>query len=439
MEYPSWYVPFITAPMLIPFVAIPHVIVAQFAVGGGILLAYLVSRAYKENISEAFPFLKGLAKFFILITIVFGAVTGLGIWWSIGLTSPETTQALINIFVFAWATEWVFFVLEIVSAFCFYYLWDKLLPREHIILGWIYAISALFSLVIITAITSFMLNTGNWSSDKGFFSAIFNPLFIPQTLIRTGGSLAISALWIGIYTSFYRNISSDCKNTIIRWISRWALGGMILIVLGGGGYFANLPEHAWLNMMRAPMLIIFTVINFGITLLIIIAFAIGVKDGHKWINPPSAILVFLMGAMAIVTGEFIREGARKPYRIEKLILSPGIFVKDISLFKRDGFISNVPWLKFYAEKKIKNNISYSEEEKGKELGKAIFQYHCGSCHAVVGYNGIKPLISSWTPNMIKDGIANLHRANPAMPVWLGSDAELEMLILYLSTLREQKK
>ncbi len=35
MEFPVWYVPFITAPMLIPLIAVPHVIVAQFAVGAG--------------------------------------------------------------------------------------------------------------------------------------------------------------------------------------------------------------------------------------------------------------------------------------------------------------------------------------------------------------------------------------------------------------------
>lgn len=49
MEYPVWYVPLLTAPMLIPVVAIPHVIVAQFAVGGGFLLADLVRRAYRVN------------------------------------------------------------------------------------------------------------------------------------------------------------------------------------------------------------------------------------------------------------------------------------------------------------------------------------------------------------------------------------------------------
>ncbi len=118
MDYPVWYVPFFTAPMLIPLVAIPHVVVAQFAVGGGFLLADMVRRSYREERPEIPDYLRRLDRFFILVTLLFGAVTGVGIWWTIGLTSPETTRALIHVFVFGWAE--VAFVVEIGSAFAFY-------------------------------------------------------------------------------------------------------------------------------------------------------------------------------------------------------------------------------------------------------------------------------------------------------------------------------
>ncbi len=100
MEYPAWYVAYLTAPMLIPLVAIPHVIVAQFAVGGGFLLADMVRRAYRDDLPEVLDYIRRITRFFILITVVFGAVTGFGIWWTIGLTSPQTTSVLISIFVF---------------------------------------------------------------------------------------------------------------------------------------------------------------------------------------------------------------------------------------------------------------------------------------------------------------------------------------------------
>ena len=39
MHFPWWYVPLLTAPMLIAIVSTVHMLVANYAVGGGIFLA----------------------------------------------------------------------------------------------------------------------------------------------------------------------------------------------------------------------------------------------------------------------------------------------------------------------------------------------------------------------------------------------------------------
>ncbi len=62
MEYPFWYVPFIGSPMLIPGVALLHVIVSHFAVGGGILLWLGITKAYKQNDREFLNYLKSLTR-----------------------------------------------------------------------------------------------------------------------------------------------------------------------------------------------------------------------------------------------------------------------------------------------------------------------------------------------------------------------------------------
>ncbi|MDR7497787.1 MAG: cytochrome ubiquinol oxidase subunit I, partial [Armatimonadota bacterium] len=157
MHYPWWYVPFLTAPMLIAAVAVVHVLVAHYAVGGGLFLALETQYAYRVKHKAYLEYLRGHAWFFILVTVVFGAITGVGIWWTIGLASPLATEVLIQTFVFGWAMEYVFFVLEIVSAFIFYYFWGRLPQRTHVTVGWIYAASAWMSLVLITGITAFML------------------------------------------------------------------------------------------------------------------------------------------------------------------------------------------------------------------------------------------------------------------------------------------
>lgn len=440
MDYPAWYVPFLTAPMLIPLVAIPHVIVAQFAVGGGFLLADLTRRAYQQEDTELLAYLKGLTRVFVLVTVVFGAVTGVGIWWTIGLTSPETTSALIHIFAFGWAAEWAVFLLEIVSAFAFYYLWDRLPPREHIAVGWIYAGSGWVSLLLITGITSFMLTSGRWSPEAGFFTAFFNPSFVPQVLLRTGGSLAVAALGIGLHLAFQSDDGLR-KDAVIRWISQWALLGMVLILIGGIWYLAIMPEHARLNMIRAPMLLMMAVFNFLVTLVVIAALGWGYKVGSRWITPPSALLLLLAGIVAIGTGEFAREGARKPYRIENYILAPGVRVAEVEAFQRDGMAQRARWLKFYLTRSLSgdvlSNMALLPDDQKIKIGEAIFRYHCSACHAQFGYNGIRPLIQPWTPELIRDGVRNLHRTNPAMPPWMGSEPEREILAAYLIRLNRE--
>ena len=111
MHYPWWYVPHLTAPMLIAGIAVVHVLVSHYAVGGGFFLAMEAGHAYRSGNRDYLAYLKKHARFFILLTVVFGAITGVGIWWTIGLASPLATEVLIRTFVFGWAMEWVFFVM----------------------------------------------------------------------------------------------------------------------------------------------------------------------------------------------------------------------------------------------------------------------------------------------------------------------------------------
>jgi hypothetical protein len=284
-----------------------------------------------------------------------------------------------------------------------------------------------------------MLTTGGWTSEKSFFTAFFNPSFLPQVLLRTGGSIAIAALGITVHLSFQHD--ERLKDFLIRWISRWALLGIVLIFAGGLWYLFAMPEHARLNLVRAPILLGMTAVNLLVNMLVMAALAWSHFAGARWITPPAALLLFLAGAAAITTGEFVREGARKPYRIDNYILAPGVRVSEVKDFQRNGLISHAPWLRRYLESKYPGNValrlSVLTQEEQADIGKALFRYHCAACHADWGYNGIVPILRPWTAELIRDTTRNLHRANPAMPPWMGSAAERDALALYLERLRRE--
>ncbi len=107
MEYPIWQLTSFGGGFWIAFIATVHVFIAQFAVGGGLFLVLTERYAYKVEdpvTSDAIlSFVKKHSCFFLLLSMVMGAVTGVGIWFSIALLQPQGTLILIHNFVFGWA------------------------------------------------------------------------------------------------------------------------------------------------------------------------------------------------------------------------------------------------------------------------------------------------------------------------------------------------
>ena len=118
MNYPFWDIPYLGSGWVIGLIAIFHVMISQFAVGGGLYLPLAERKALKMTDPKAkAAWLSQLAshsKFFLFLTAVFGTVSGVGIWFAVSITAPGAASKLIHAFVLGWATEWTFFLAEIV-------------------------------------------------------------------------------------------------------------------------------------------------------------------------------------------------------------------------------------------------------------------------------------------------------------------------------------
>ncbi|MBI3009488.1 MAG: hypothetical protein HYY57_00675 [Candidatus Omnitrophica bacterium] len=76
MHYPFWHVPGLTAPMLIAFIAVFHIFVALYAVGGGLFLAVETRFAYQKGRKDYLEYLHLHTRFFILLTVGFSFANG---------------------------------------------------------------------------------------------------------------------------------------------------------------------------------------------------------------------------------------------------------------------------------------------------------------------------------------------------------------------------
>jgi cytochrome d ubiquinol oxidase subunit I len=401
MHYPAWYVPFLTSPMLIAIIAILHVLVSHYAVGGGLFLAVETRYAYRTSNKEYLAYLKDHAWFFILITVVYGAITGVGIWWTIGLASPLATETLIHTFVFGWAMEYVFFVLEIVSAFIFFYYWGRLDPKVHQAMAWIYAFSAWMSLVLITGITAFMLNPGAWVETKNFWLGFFNPQFVPQVIARTGGALLLSSLYVYLHAAF-RVKDAPLRDLIASRSTLPALVGAAYVTLGGIGWYIFLPESAKAALAAASSLNIFMVLIFALTIAVFVMLYLGPLRHPNWVSPGFALLLFGTGLTVFSAGEFVREAVRKPYIIYNVVYGNQILPEEVATLREKGYIEGGTWTSAWVRARYptvtqsgqinEDKLLALPEPDQRELGKVLFQYHCSSCHATTeGYSAVAQL------------------------------------------------
>jgi len=444
MHFPWWYVPGLNAPMLIAVIAVLHVIVAHYAVGGGFFLAREITFAHRTKDQEYLAYLHRHAAFFILITVVFGAITGVGIWWTIGLASPLATALLIQVFVFGWATEWVFFVIELSSAFLLYYAWRRIPAWLRESLAWIYAIAAWISLVLITGITSFMLHSGSWPETRNFWHGFFNPQFWPQVIARTGAAFLLSALYVFLHASITLPMGR-LREVVQKRASLPSLLGIVCIGVGGFLWFLLLPESSAAVILAAPVITVFVLAVAGLTILVFAMVFIASVGTPAWLNPGFAGLLLLLGLAAFGLGEFVREAVRKPFVVDRVVFGNQIFKEEVPKLREEGYLQRGIWTRYYVERKYPQliedgKIIYSRlkdlsPSDRLALGETLFLYHCNDCHAKsLGYSAVAPLLRGMSQQKIKEFLLNLNEPYFYMPPWCGREEEAEILAEYLSTL-----
>lgn len=423
MNFPLWDVPLLGGGMLIGIIAILHVCVAYLAVGGGLYLVLTERKARRENDEGLLASVRRHSKFFVLVTLVFGAVSGVGIWWSIGLVHPSATSALIHIFVWGWAIEWVFFFLEIIAAYIYFYGWDKLDPATHLKIGWIYFWGAFMSLVVINGILAFMLTPGEWTEGQGtFWQAYFNPSMLPSLIVRTGVCIAMAGIFALITGSSESSLA--LRGKIVRYASKWVLVGAGLIPVGALWYVASIPPLAReISMGGAPVVTLFAGASIGLSVLIVVGAFVGPYLFPKSFHVTGGFFMALLAILVTGVTEWVREAVRKPYVIYGYMYSNAVKPPEADALNA-GFLAGTKW------------AMLSEEEAADPVrhGEKMFRFQCQSCHTVNGFNAIRPMVKGWSPEFLDYQLLHLDELKGYMPPFRGTAEERQALIAFLSSL-----
>jgi cytochrome bd-type quinol oxidase subunit 1 len=431
MNYPVWDVPGIGAGLVVAIIAIIHVVISHIAVGGGAFFFIAELWCLRQPDGDRIrAWLKRYVTLFLVYTTVLGAITGVGIWFSIQLASPEATSLLIHQFVFAWAIEWVAFLAELTVLYLYYYGWKTNSRERQVFLAGAYFVIAWLSLVVINGILTFMLTPGAWTLDnRDIFKAFFNPGYLPALGLRTVIMFLLGGLSAFVVAS--RIEDDELKERVVRFAARWVLPAAVLApvftvvfwmqlpnvsaqwatdgVVGiAGGKLEVLARAAWLAALTVTLIIVGTLI-----------FAM---RPHA-VSLTAALSLLLIAQLGVAGAEFFREMARKPYVIYGSLYSNSLWKKDANM----PFVLATPFL---TRAKWHPQIGAATREHGEW----VFRLQCVSCHTRDGYRSMVTRTKSWNPAFGFKWLETMD-ATKVMPPFQGDAVDRAALTSYILSLQ----
>jgi cytochrome d ubiquinol oxidase subunit I len=405
-----------------------HVFLAQFAIGGGMLMCYFQWLAQRGD-GLARQFTDGFFKFIVLVSFVLGAVTGVGMWFTSIQVSARTIGLMVHSFHWLWAIEWTFFCLEIASGYLFYRYGPRLPDAARMTLLVAYTIAAWFSLFWINGILAWQLTPGRWHETHNIWDGFFNPSFWPSLFFRTITSMTIAALAACVVANVLPKLDREQREQLVHRASRFLIP-MVLMPLLAAWYFLAIPpdSRSWVLGGSAAMTLFFA-LGAGASLLIGAYAIFGLVRQHLFINGATALLLVALAFTATAGGEFVREGVRKPYTIRQLLYSNSITEDEVVRLRERGCTTDDPY-------PLRGADALPTPQLAK--GAQVYRTLCSVCHTVDGANGLMHLTGTWSVEQLRLNIAKLQRTKPFMPPFAGNAEEVEALVQWLRWNAEER-
>ena len=402
--------------LVIGGVGILHVFLAQFAIGGGMLLYYF-ERLAQRGVPDARKFVDGYFKILVLVSFVMGALTGVAMWFTTIQVGARTIGLMIDEFHWLWATEWVWFAVEIVAGYAFYRFGPRLDDRTRRRLLLIYAGAAWMSLFWINGILAWQLTPGKWLDGAGIWAGFFNASFWPSLFFRTAVAATLGALVACVIINTM-DLDRAAKAALIRRASRFA-APIALMPVFALWFMAVIPADSrqWLMGGSMPMTM-FVGVAAGASTLIGAYVIVGLIAKRLFINGATATLLLGLAFGATAAGEFVREGARKPYTVRGVLYSTSMTPAEVARLRVTGAVEGDPY-------PLRDEARFPTAQL--RHGAKVYRALCDACHTLHGANSVVELTRTWTDDQLRLNVAKLQRTKAFMPPFAGTAADVEAL------------
>jgi cytochrome c553 len=437
--YPTWFEPGLGSGWIVGLIATIHVLFSHTSVGAAIFFAFLAHYAHRNHRPDLLEFIRRYGVFLLVFSYVLGSITGPGIWYSTTVASPRGISALIHSFVWMWATEWVFFVIEVIGVYMLVYLAHRLDARTHLKVSVIFGLTSYTTMLVIVGILSFMMWPGkaDWYETGGVLNAFYGPNTFAQLGMRTAFMFTMTAVVGGIVAARFDDPAF--KKDVAAKLAWLGIGSAIAGAAMFQWYLGTLPEQAAVVLQnRLPSW-------FPTAILSILAgtvayFALTLVQPRALVSSGAAVMTVALLVFGLWPEEVARESIRKPWVAGQYVYSNQVLGRDVPGM---GIHSDIP--KIEAHGFLKTQVFVPEamrtihDGNRVEAGRLLALTTCSNCHSLSA-TGIRPLKNYFTAGSSESEVAEYLQAAlstgntlymPQIPL---NDDEARALAAFIGTL-----
>jgi mono/diheme cytochrome c family protein len=438
MQFPPYQVPYLGNGTTIGLNAVLHVLISHgFAIGAMAMIVLSEYLAFKRSSDEWDRFGQGFLKVSIITITGVGAVTGVGIWFLTSVLAPRGIGSLLRVFFWPWFLEWIVFTLEVIVLLVYYFTWQTWRTVrcqsskrvvKHIHLGIAYLLLGCTSAWLISGILGFMLTSDGWPWDKSLLSAMFNPTFLPQFLLRLGGAIALGALFSIAYL-LGTGRKEAFRREALGVFGKVLMGALPLVALFATWYFAVVPSvfrafavnSAVSSRFSETPAILWA--GIGASLLVLLVFSLAAVRGSTPVARALVVPAVVVSIAFVAEYEKVRERIRGPFLMPGYMYANQVLLAESPYLKKTGMLRQAYWF----------NRTTAQPDLDQQ-GAYLFAQNCSACHTVGGINDIAARVAGRPADGIYVILGHTHEMIPFMSPFSGTDEERRVLARYLSRL-----
>jgi mono/diheme cytochrome c family protein len=301
---------------------------------------------------------------------------------------------------------------------------------KHIHLGMAYILLGGASATLITGILGFMLTSDGWPWDRRLVSALFNPTFLPQLLLRLAEAIALGAVFsIGYLLSTRRG--KEFRREALGVFGKVLLVTLPLAAAFAVWYFAVVPpvfrafaiNSAVSSRFSETPAVLWVVM--GVSSLVLLSFSLAAANGSAAVARALLLPAVLVSIAFVAEYEKVRERIRSPFLMPGYMYANQVLLAESPHLKKQGMLQQNYWF----------NATTSQPDLDQQ-GAYLFAQNCSACHTIGGINDIAQRVAGRPADGIYVILGHTHEMIPFMSPFSGTDEERRVLARYLYRLSQ---